>query len=266
MKKICFLGAGNMAEAIISGVLSRGLFAKGDIIVSDILQERIDIFTRKFGIKGMLDNIEAVKKADIVVLSIKPQVMIDVLNEISGTISSQLIISIAAGITTEMIERYLPEEARIIRVMPNTPALVGKGVTAYCSGKYAKIEDEKFTERIMGAVGVVYKVEENFINAITALSGSGPAYVFYLAEAMIDSGIQMGLDPSMTYNLVVNTIAGAGELLSKTGEQPNNLRAKVTSKGGTTEAAINILDANNIKEKIKTAILAAEHRAKELTK
>jgi pyrroline-5-carboxylate reductase len=266
MKKISFLGAGNMAEAIISGVLAKGLFQKEDLIVSDVSNERLKFFYEKFGVTGVADNVEAARVADVIILAVKPDVAVNVLKEIAGIIGSQLLISIAAGITTRMIEDAIGKAIKVIRVMPNSAALVGRGAAAYCSGKYATRTDEEAAEKIMGAVGFVCRIEENYLNAVTALSGSGPAYVFYLAEAMIEAGIKMQLSEEKVYELVAHTIAGAGELLLKSRGNPALLRAKVTSKGGTTEAAMKVLDSAHVKKNFETAILAAERRAKELAK
>lgn len=274
---IGFIGAGNMAEAILVGLIEKGLFAASAIRVSDIQPERQAALASAHGVLPVPDNAALFSESDIVVLSVKPQQIETVLKALTarpdvGVSRRKLVISIAAGCPMEKIERLLyprwdESTARnlpIVRVMPNTPALVGKGVSGICANRHATDPDLAAAERIFSSVGRVLFFEESQLDAVTALSGSGPAYVFYLAEAMIDAGLRMGFTSGAAVSLTVGTLAGAAALLESQGLPPEELRRRVTSPGGTTEAAVQVFGARAVGEGIVAGILAAAQRAKEL--
>lgn len=264
--KVVFIGAGNMAEAIVSGMVTAQFCAPEKIILTDVRPERLADLSDEYGVSTSTDN-TVVKNAGIVVLAVKPQVMIDVLSGIAPVLrSGTLIISIAAGISTKQIEAALGGKRRVVRVMPNTPALIGQGASAIAAGQNAEAADLDIAEAILGCVGLTVRVEEKDIDAVTALSGSGPAYVFYLLEGMLAAAEKMGLDKETARRLALKTVEGSARLMSDSGEEADVLRAKVTSKGGTTEAAIRLLDGSGVKETVVQALLAAQQRSIELSK
>ncbi len=265
-KTIVFLGAGNMGEALIQGLLTAKRAAPSQIIATDVRPERLESLAKTFGIRTMDDNVKAVADADIVLLAVKPQQMSAVLAPLkSATSDRRLFISIAAGVTTARIEGELGGKARVVRVMPNTPALVGAGAAALVKGAYATDDDLATAESILGAVGITVRVAERLIDAVTALSGSGPAYVFYVTEAMIKAGVGAGLDEALAKKLAIQTVYGAAKLLAESGEEPESLRRKVTSLGGTTEAALKVMSDRKLAEIFAEAIQAAEQRSRELS-
>jgi pyrroline-5-carboxylate reductase len=265
-KTIAFIGAGNMAEALIRGLLAGRTVAARQIIATDVRPERREFLTKTFGVRTMDDNLEAVKAADIVVLAVKPQQVDEVLLVFKWAMTDRkLVISIAAGVTTARIERALGERARVMRVMPNTPALVGAGAAGVAKGAHATNEDLAVTESILRAVGICVRVEEKFIDAVTALSGSGPAYVYYVTEAMIQAGVTAGLDRALAKKLAIQTVYGAAKLLVESAEEPESLRRKVTSPGGTTEAALKVMSGRKLAEIFAEAMKAAEKRSRELS-
>jgi pyrroline-5-carboxylate reductase len=263
--KVVFIGAGNMAEAIVSGMVAANFCAPEKIIMTDVRPERLAELEKEYGVSTSTDN-SVVKNAEIVLLAVKPQMMTDVLKDIAPVLRKEtLVISIAAGIPTEKIEKNLGENRRVVRVMPNTPALVGQGASALTTGTHADEADLEVAEAILGCVGLTVRVEENEIDAVTALSGSGPAYVFYLLEGMLAAADKMGLDKETARKLALKTVEGAARLMEDSGEAADVLRAKVTSKGGTTEAAIRSMDESGVKEAIIQALLAAQKRSIELS-
>mgnify|MGYP003586359611 CR=1 FL=1 len=265
--KMVFVGAGNMAEALVKGILAGGLCPPDRLVVTDVRAERRDYFQAQFGVRGLKSNREAVREADVVVLAVKPQTMGDVLRELRGAIpASALVITIAAGIPTARFEEGLGEGARVVRVMPNTPSLVRAGASALCGGRWATEQDLKLAGALMEAVGLAVRVSESDMDSVTAVSGSGPAYVFFLAEAMLQAADQFGLAPDTARDLVTATLEGAARLMKETGLPPAELRARVTSKGGTTEAALNVLREKGVLDAWIEAMQAARRRAAELSK
>ena len=261
--KLTFIGAGNMAEAIVAGIVDKQVVAAGDICVTDISELRLQHFIEKHRVCTSLHNSAAVAQADTVVLSVKPQVFPEVWPEVEGALKPDaLVVSIMAGIPSAKIAGGKP--IRVVRVMPNTPSLVGEGAAGIAPGEFATEEDLQTAETLMSAVGTTVFVEEEEINAVTALSGSGPAYVFYLLESMLEAAEQMGLESEISRELALATVIGAAKLMKETGEEAAALRAKVTSKGGTTEAAIHVMEDRNVKEAIVAAMLAAQSRSREL--
>jgi len=277
-KKTGFIGAGNMGEAFVGAIIKSNLLSPSMIYVSDINEERLAVFRSNYGISATNDNIKLFSKCDIVILAVKPQQIDKVLTEITKQKNymipaKKLIISIAAGISLQKIEDllYTPldEKSRqklpIIRVMPNTPALVLSGMSGMSANRYALVEDVNIVKTLLEAMGKVLEFNENDLDAVTALSGSGPAYVFYLIESMIEGGINAGLDPNDAYTLTIATLKGSLALMEKLNESPETLRKKVTSPGGTTEAAFEILETNGVKQNIIDAIAAAALRSKDLS-
>jgi len=278
-KTIGFIGAGNMGEAMIGAVLTSKLFEKTDVWMSDINEERLSRMETDYGVRTTSDNAVLFEQCDIVVLAVKPQQMDDILAQIAPQAKSpltgtKLVISIAAGIRIEKIEAALykelsPEESAllpVIRVMPNTPALVLKGVSGMSANRHATPEDVETARRILAAMGTVVLFDEADLDAVTALSGSGPAYVFFLAESMINAGVRLGLSMENARKLTIGTLEGAVALMEKRGESPEDLRRKVTSPGGTTEAAFKVLEKSKVQGIIIEAIKAAEERSKELSR
>lgn len=277
-KKTGFIGAGNMGEAFVGAIIKSNLLSPSKIYVSDINEERLAVFRSNYGISAINDNIKLFSKCDIVILAVKPQQIDKVLTEITNQKdymipAKKLIISIAAGIPLQKIENllYTPLDKKsrtklpIIRVMPNTPALVLSGMSGMSANRYASVEDVNIVKTLLEAMGKVLEFNENDLDAVTALSGSGPAYVFYLIESMIEGGINAGLDPNDAYTLTIATLKGSLALMEKLNESPETLRKKVTSPGGTTEAAFKILENNGVKQNIIDAIAAAALRSKELS-
>ncbi|MBW2569537.1 MAG: pyrroline-5-carboxylate reductase [Deltaproteobacteria bacterium] len=277
-KKTGFIGAGNMGEAFVGAIIKSNLLSPSIIYVSDINEKRLAIFRSNYGISATNDNIKLFSKCDIIILAVKPQLINKVLTEITKQkdyriADKKLIISIAAGIPLRKIEDllYTPldEKSRtklpIIRVMPNTPALVLAGMSGMSANRYASVEDVNIARTILKAMGKVIEFNEDDLDAVTALSGSGPAYVFYLIESMIEGGINAGLNPNDAYTLTIATLKGSLALIEDLNESPETLRKKVTSPGGTTEAAFKILENNRVKQNIIDAIAAAALRSKELS-
>ncbi|MFH1897563.1 MAG: pyrroline-5-carboxylate reductase [Candidatus Desantisbacteria bacterium] len=265
LKKLAFIGAGNMAEALIQGILKASLLKKDEIIATDVSQERAAYVQEKTGVNVLTENAQAAKQAETIILAVKPQMMLAAIREIAGVLSpEQLVISIAAGTKTETIEGYLTQALPVIRVMPNTPALVGCSATAICKGKYASDDHLKWAIRIFEAVGFVVVVDEKLMDTVTALSGSGPAYIFTIIESLIDAGVELGLPRDIATGLTIQTVKGAAVMLEETQKHPAVLKNMVTSPGGTTAAGLHALEKNGIRVAILEAVIAAENRAKEL--
>ena len=264
-KNITFIGAGNMAEALISGFLKSGLVSKSRITAADLKGARLSYLRKKYGIRTEKSNRNAVKNADIVFLAVKPQQMEDVLRDLALFVrKGQLVISLAAGITTKFIESYL--QTAVIRSMPNTPALVGEGAIAVSKGRWASKKDLSTAKELFSTVGTVVALDEKHLNAVTALSGSGPAYVFYLAEAFEKAGEHLGLSKEVATALSKQTIFGAGKLLKQSDLNSSALRKMVTSPGGTTEAAIKHFEQQGFLNIVRGALSKAQNRAKQLNK
>lgn len=273
------LGGGNMGEAFAGAMIQSGIFKPSSITISDVLPERLEKLKTNYRINITDDNFSVFDSCHIIILAIKPQQMEELLMGIAnhqdyGINERKLIISIAAGITIEKIEKLLyppldkiaQKKLPVIRVMPNTPALVLRGMSAMSPNQHASSEEIGMTRKILQAMGQVIEVEEKYLNAVTALSGSGPAYVFYLIESMIAAGVKMGFEPENAKIMTLTTIQGSVALMESQDETAETLRRKVTSPGGTTEAAFKILEQNEVKKTIINAIIAAADRASELSK
>jgi pyrroline-5-carboxylate reductase len=268
MAKIGFIGAGNMAEAIIKGVIDAKVYKAKDIIVSDVRPQRVRFICNKYKVTSAGDNCKLAKTAGILVLSVKPQNMPQVLDEIKGAIGkNSLIVSIAAGITTKRIQKVLGS-VPVVRVMPNTPALIGQGAAAIYATEQAASR-LKEVERIFSAVGIAVVVDnEKLIDVVTAVSGSGPAYFFLLMEEMIKSAQQLGLEKQVAEKLVLQTAKGAGLLAVEAAgknQSPETLRKDVTSPGGTTQAALKVFSKCDFEKMVFDALNAAAQRSQQLS-
>jgi pyrroline-5-carboxylate reductase len=263
VQTIAILGGGKIGEALISGLL-RGERTASDIVVSEKHPERAAYLTETFGVQ-VTDVPTAVKQAGTLLIAVKPQDIDTLLAEIAPAIETRhLVVSVAAGITTAHIERALPAGVAVVRCMPNTPALVDEAMTAVAAGSHADDEHLAVAEALLGSVGRVVRVPENQLDAVTALSGSGPAYFFFLVEAMIDAGILLGLPRALAAELIVQTAVGSATMLRDSGEHPVQLREAVTSPGGTTIAAIRELEVHGVRAALLAAIEAAARRSREL--
>lgn len=265
-KNVTFIGAGNMAEALVKGLVQSGLCPPAHLTVTDISPEQLSCFRETYGVQTASDNPVAVAAAHVVVLAVKPQVMPTVLDELAQALPAEaLVVSVAAGIKTEWFEFRLAAGARVVRVMPNTPALVGAGAAAICAGTHATGADLDLVESLMRAVGLVVRVDEAEMDAVTALSGSGPAYVFHLVEAMLDAAEEMGLPRATARALAYQTLEGAAQLLKASDATPADLRERVTSKGGTTAAALKVMADADFHQTVVRALKAARDRSLELS-
>ena len=268
MDRIGFVGGGNMAEALIKGVIEADIYKPENILASDIRLERLDFLAKEYGIAAVKENAEVASDVDVLVLSVKPQNMAEALESIKASVSGvKLVISIAAGVKVATIADALGDVG-IVRVMPNTPALIGQGASALFANDKAKtLLDE--AKKIFSAVGKAVVIEdEDLIDAVTAVSGSGPAYYFLLAEEMIKAAVELGLSEDIAKELVLQTAKGAGLLAveaDKKGESPAELRKKVTSPGGTTEAALKVFAEGNFGPLIAKAITRACERSRQLS-
>ena len=269
MAKIGFLGAGNMAEAIINGVIDAKIYKSKDIIISDVRAGQVKAVCKKYKVASASDNCKLARSVNILVLSVKPQNMQDVLSEIKSSVGKNLlIVSIAAGVTTKRIQKVLGN-IPVVRVMPNTPALIGEAASAIYATKNARGRVGA-VKRIFSAVGLAVEVnDEKLIDAVTAVSGSGPAYFFLLMEAMIKTAQKLGLKKDLAEKLVLQTAKGAGLLAAeaiKAGQTPDILRKLVTSPGGTTEAAMKVFLKRKFEKTVLEALRSAANRSRQLSR
>ncbi len=263
MGLVAIFGAGVMGETLLSGLLRAGRSAD-DLVVAERRKDRADELREKYDVK-VVSNLEAADLADTLVLVVKPQDMGGLCDEIAEHVRpGNLVVSLAAGITTEFLEGRLPSGVPVVRVMPNTPALVDQGMAAISPGAHCDEEHLVEAEQLLGTVGKVVRVEEKHQDAVTAVSGSGPAYIFYVAEAMIEAGVFLGMPRATATELVVQTLLGSATMLRETGEHPSVLRENVTSPGGTTVAALRTLDDHKVRAAFISALEAARDRSREL--
>lgn len=260
---MAFIGAGAMAEAIVAGLIANGV-AGEKIVVSDPDPARRQHMQEQYGVEATADNRRAVTGAEIVVLAVKPLVLPAVLEELALSSPDALFVSVVAGKDTAFIESRLQGQVRVIRAMPNTPALVGAGATALARGKYATSADMEKAGRIFNCVGLTVEVPESLMDAVTGLSGSGPAYVFLLLEALADGGVMMGLPRDLALKLAAQTMMGAARMVLETGIAPALLKEKVTTPGGTTIHGLYRLEAGGVRAAIMEAVRAATERARNL--
>ncbi len=260
---VAILGAGVMGETVVSGLLRAGR-APAELLMSERRPARADELRERYGV-DVVSNSEAAAKADTLILVVKPQDMADLLDEIAPIIRpAQLVISLAAGITTALIEARLPAGVPVVRVMPNTPALVDEGMAAISRGSHCDEAHLVEAETLLRATGKVIRVPEKQQDAVTAISGSGPAYLFFVVEAMIEAGVHLGLPRTTATELVVQTMVGSAKMLRETGEHPTVLRERVTSPGGTTAAAIRELEDHKVRAAFMTALESARDRSRAL--
>ncbi|MCF8026988.1 MAG: pyrroline-5-carboxylate reductase [Desulfobacteraceae bacterium] len=278
-KQIGFIGAGNMAEAMIGAVLGAGLVTPDNLFISDPDENRKAQLQSAYGLQTALSNKDLVARCDIVIFAVKPQVIDTVLQELAearafaASAGRRLFMSIAAGIPLARIEKFIYAQKTdaeiqnmpVLRVMPNTPALVGAGMSGLCANMSARADDMEIARTLLSAMGNVRVVNEEQMDAVTALSGSGPAYAFYLLEAMIEAGCELGLQADAASDLAESAVSGALSLIRARNEDPETLRSRVTSPGGTTEAAIRILDRHQVKQAIVSAVTAAAQRSRQLS-
>ncbi len=262
---LCFIGGGQMAEALIKGILKKGILTEKDIFCSEPLDERRQYLEKQYSIKTFSDNCEAIKDANAILLAVKPQVIDAVLKELSAAISKKhLIISIAAGVSLKKLEKLLGEKRRIIRVMPNTPALVLEGAAAISKGTFSSKEDLDAALELFSWVGKAVEVPESLMDAVTGLSGSGPAYCFLFIEALIQAGIREGLPRPTATLLAIQTVLGSAKMCIETKRHPAELISMVTSPGGTTIHGLYELERSGVSGIVMDAVRSATKRSKEL--
>jgi pyrroline-5-carboxylate reductase len=262
---IGFLGAGKMAGALASGFIHAELVGPKEILASDPHDASRERFSGEVGSETTASNTDVLKFANTVILAVKPNHVAEVLAGLRGKFTSDhLLISIAAGVTLAKIEGALPADARVIRVMPNTPALVGESASAFALGKNATAADGKLAEKLLSAVGIAFQVKEDLLDAVTGLSGSGPAYVFSFIEGLIDGGVAAGLPRDMATKLAAQTVLGAAKMVLETGQNPGVLRDMVTSPGGTTIEGLHELEKGKLRATVMSAVRAATEKSRKL--
>jgi pyrroline-5-carboxylate reductase len=263
---ICFLGAGSMAEAMIAGVIRQGVCRPEQITaVNRGNRERLSQLRQKYGIIVDRTKERAVREANVLILAAKPKDMAQALQEIADWVGPDtLVISVAAGLSLSWLEGELPEGTAVIRAMPNTSAAVSLSVTAMAAGRHAGERETALAGHFLSSIGRVFVVDESQMDAVTGLAGSGPAYFYYMIEAMVEAGIEAGLPLDMSRDMALLTMAGAAEMLKATGEAPEALRRKVTSPGGTTQAGIEALEQAGFSQTVISAVLRAAARSQEM--
>ena len=263
MTQTAILGAGVMGETLLSGLVRAGRRVD-DLLVGEKRPERARELEERYGVR-VVSNIEAAKLADTVAVVVKPQDMGDLLTEISSFLRpGQLLVSLAAGITTSFIEAHVPEGVAVVRVMPNTPALVDEGMAAISPGSHCDETHLAEAESLLASTGRVIRVPEKQQDAVTAISGSGPAYIFFVVESMIEAGVHLGLPRATATELVIQTLVGSAKMLRETGTHPTVLREQVTSPGGTTAAALRELEIHKVRAAFLAAMEAARDRSRSL--
>jgi pyrroline-5-carboxylate reductase len=262
---IGFLGAGKMATALAKGFLQAGLVTPAQIIASDSSEAAAATFGKAVGTKTTAYNPDVMAFANVIFLAVKPDQVIPVLSEIREHFTEKhLLISIAAGVSIAKLEAALEPGARVVRVMPNTPALVGASASAFASGKSASRADTELTEKLLSSVGVAFHVKESLLDAVTGLSGSGPAYAYLFIEAMSDGGVAAGLPRDVATRLAAQTVLGAAKMVLETGMHPGTLKDMVTSPGGTTIEGVHELEKGSLRGTVMSAVRAASDKAKRL--
>ncbi|WP_400208682.1 pyrroline-5-carboxylate reductase [Candidatus Methanomassiliicoccus intestinalis] len=266
-KKFGFIGAGNMAEALMKGLIEGQLTTKDELIASEVFAPRREYIKSKLAVDVTEDNKEVAKEAKVIILAVKPNVVATVLEELKPQLTAEhLIISIAAGVKIASIEAHLNEGVRVVRVMPNQPCLVSASASAFALGKYAKEEDKALVQKILEAVGIAYAMDEKQLDAVTGLSGSGPAYIYLVIEALSDGGVMAGLPRDVATALASQTVLGAAKTILETKMHPGQAKDMVTSPAGTTIEGMRILENSAVRGAFIDAVLAATERSKELGK
>ncbi len=264
--RIGFLGAGRMATALARGWLSAGLVRPDACRASDPLPRARQSFTAETGLPAGADNRAVAAASDVVVLAVKPQSMAALLAEVRGEVRRQLVVSIAAGVTLRQLADALGSDCRLVRVMPNTPCLVGASASGYTPGERATPEDIALVDRLLNAVGRAFRVPESLLDAVTGLSGSGPAFVYLMIEALSDGGVRVGLPRDVATALAAQTVLGSAKMVLETGSHPGVLKDAVASPGGTTIAGLHALERGGVRGALMDAVEAATRRATELGK
>ena len=265
MVKITIIGGGNMGEALLAGFLADGVTTPAGLWVTDVASDRLAALRQRYGVRTGNDNAAAAAWADVIVLAVKPQAMDAVLDGLKDRLSERpLIVSVAAGIPLSRITARLGSARKLVRVMPNTPCLVRAGASAIAISPAVSVEERALAIRLFEAVGTVVVVEERLMDAVTGLSGSGPAYVFQIIEALADGGVKVGLPRDTALTLAAQTVLGAAKQVLETGEHPARLKDKVASPGGTTIAGLHALEAGGVRAAVIAAIEAATKRSEEL--
>jgi pyrroline-5-carboxylate reductase len=262
---IGFLGAGTMATALARGILGTGLVKAEDLFASDIAAESRAHFQKQTHAPLAPDNLALARAARVLIVAVKPAQVVPVLSEIGSALTPQhLVISIAAGIPLARLEQNLPAGTRVVRVMPNTPALVGAGASAFALGKTATSDDAALVERLFSAVGLAVEVKESLLDAVTGLSGSGPAYAYVMVEALSDGGVAVGLPRDIATRLAAQTLLGAARTVLETGQHPGELKDMVTSPGGTTIEGLHALESAGVRAALISAVRASADKARKL--
>ena len=263
MSTTAIIGAGVMGETLLSGLVRAGR-PPAELLVGEKRPERASELEEKYAV-SVVSNLDATKRADTIALVVKPQDMAALLDEIGSAVRpGQLVVSLAAGITTAFLESRLPQGVPVVRVMPNTPALVDEGMAAIAPGSHCDDEHLAIAGELLGSTGRVLRVPEKQMDAVTAISGTGPAYVFFVVESMIEAGVHLGLPRATATELVVQTLVGSAKMLRETGTHPTVLREQVTSPGGTTAAALRELEVHKVRAAFLAAMEAARNRSAEL--
>lgn len=263
--KIGFLGAGKMATALAKGFVNAKIVSARQIFAADPFDAALKHFASESGAKTFASNLEAVRAANVLILATKPDQAAAALAEISGAFTKDhLLISIAAGVTLAKLEKNLPAGARVVRVMPNTPALVGEGASAFALGKNATAADAELAKKLLSAVGLALQVKETLLDAVTGLSGSGPAYVYQFIEALSDGGVAAGLPRDVATKLAAQTVLGGAKMVLVTGQHPGALKDQVTSPGGTTIEGLHALEKGRLRATVMSAVRAATEKSKKL--
>ena len=263
-RRIAVIGAGQMAEALLAGLLSAQVADAASLFASDPDAERRDLIKRRFGIRVGSDNLEAASWGEVALLAVKPQTLDAVLEELAQALAGRLVVSIAAGVSIQRIAGRVPSGTRIVRAMPNAPALVREGMSALAFGPGVTEAETVFVREMFQAVGRVVTIEERLMDAVTGVSGSGPAFTCLVIEAMADGGVKMGLPRSVAELLATQTVLGAARMLLETGEHPARLKDRVASPGGTTIPGIHQLEAHGLRASLIAAVEAATKRSGEL--
>lgn len=261
---IGFVGAGNMASALVHGLLGQG-FPAQRVAVTDIDTGKLQTLVRELGVRPLADAGEVVAQSSVVVLAVKPASVAPLLETVAGAAREQLFLSVAAGITCQVMENALGSGARVVRAMPNTPALVGEGVTGLCAGTAATRDDLELATALLGTVGRAETVPEAYMDVLTGLSGSGPAFVLLMLEALADGAVHQGLPRPVALRFAAQTMRGTAALLQATGKHPGELKDMVTSPAGTTIAGVEALERNGFRGAVMQAVIAATQRAKALS-
>ena len=262
---LAVIGGGNMGEALIGGLIRADSIPPSSILVSDVLPARLESLRKTYQVLVCPDNAQAAKGAEVILLAIKPQQMTSALRGLSGVVKDdQLVVTIAAGVPIRVVEEGLGGRGRVIRVMPNTPALIGRGAAGVALGSKAKKKDLDLVVTILNSVGRALEVEEGLMDAVTGLSGSGPAFVAVVVESLADGGVKMGLPREVALTLAAQTVAGTAQMVLETGRHPSQIKEMVSSPGGTTIAGLEALEAGSLRSSLIDAVEAATRRSQEL--